>query len=169
MSKAKLSPEQKIELVELWLSGGCSQIKCAQQAGISKAAFQHWVRGYRNFGSDYFYKTGNHKYSAELKQAAVSEYLQGNTSQNEICEKYSISSVALLYKWIRRAQGREKVDESLTQGRRTSFEERLEIVKWCLSHDRDYTAAARKFNVSYNQLYYWVGRYEAKGEEALKF
>ena len=169
MSTARVAPEEKIRLVELWLSGECSQQKCADMAGVTKTAFQHWVRSYKIFGPKGLYRETNRKYPDAKKNAAIAEYLEGNTSQEEICRKYNISSVALLYKWIRAHQGREKVNEDLSTGRKTTYEERLEAVRWCLANDNDYVQSARQFNVSYNQIYYWVQRYLEKGEQVLDF
>ena len=52
-------------------------------------------------------------------------------------------------------------------GRKTSFEERKEIVEYCISHNQDYKGAADRFDVSYYQVYSWVKKYNATGEEGL--
>ena len=51
--------------------------------------------------------------------------------------------------------------------RKTTFEERKEIVDYCQKHNRDYKNTAAKFNVSYNQVYFWVKKYDADGEIGL--
>ena len=51
--------------------------------------------------------------------------------------------------------------------RKTTIEERKEIVKYCLSHNRDYKGTASLFEVSYSQVYSWVRKYDANGEEGL--
>ena len=51
--------------------------------------------------------------------------------------------------------------------RKTTLEERKEIVKYCLEHDRDYKETASNYDVSYNQVYTWVKKYDTKGEEGL--
>ena len=35
--------------------------------------------------------------------------------------------------------------------RKTSFEERIEIVEYCIAHDHNYTATAEKYEISYQQ------------------
>ena len=52
-------------------------------------------------------------------------------------------------------------------GRKITIEERREIVKFCLEHGRDYKGTASIYNVSYHQVYEWVRKYDAKGEDAL--
>ena len=52
-------------------------------------------------------------------------------------------------------------------GRRTTLEERREIVAYCLKHNHDYKGTADIYEVSYSQVYSWVKKYEANGEEGL--
>lgn len=51
--------------------------------------------------------------------------------------------------------------------RKTTIEERKEIVKYCLEHNRNYKETASKFNVSYYQVYSWLKKYEIQGEDGL--
>lgn len=160
---------EKASYVRMYLEGRGSQQQCADAAGVSKTAFQHWLRSYRAFGARAFQETSNRHYPEQLKEAAVKEYLEGNSSQEEICRKYQITSIALLYKWIRQAQGRDKEPAPKRKGRATSYEERLQIVEWCLAHNRDYAGTAEHFQVSYQQVYTWVRRFDVGEPEHLKF
>ena len=51
--------------------------------------------------------------------------------------------------------------------RKTTIEERKEIVEYCLQHNRDYKGTASIYNVSYSQVYSWVRKYDVNGEESL--
>lgn len=51
--------------------------------------------------------------------------------------------------------------------RKTTVEERREIVKYCIEHNRNYKETAGIYDVSYSQVYSWVKKYDANGEEAL--
>ena len=51
--------------------------------------------------------------------------------------------------------------------RKTTIEERKKIVEYCLSHNRDYKGTASLFDVSYSQVYSWVKKYDATGEDGL--
>ena len=44
--------------------------------------------------------------------------------------------------------------------RKTTFEERKEIVDYCINHNRNYKNTAAKFDVSYSQVYSWVKKYD---------
>ncbi len=51
--------------------------------------------------------------------------------------------------------------------RKTTLEERKEIIDYCINHDCDYKGTAAKRNVSYGQVYSWVKKYDADGEDGL--
>ena len=51
--------------------------------------------------------------------------------------------------------------------RKTTLEERKEIVKYCIEHNRNYKETASIYKVSYSQVYDWVRKYTAKGDEGL--
>ena len=51
--------------------------------------------------------------------------------------------------------------------RKTTLEERKEIVNYCINHNRNYKNTAAKFDVSYSQVYNWVKKYDANGESGL--
>ena len=51
--------------------------------------------------------------------------------------------------------------------RKTTIEERKEIVNYCINHNLDYKNTAAKYDVSYSQVYSWVKKYAANGEEGL--
>ena len=55
----------------------------------------------------------------------------------------------------------------MSKGRKTSYEERLEIVRYCEAHDNNYQKAAKVYQVSYSQVYFWVKKYDEGGENAL--
>lgn len=52
--------------------------------------------------------------------------------------------------------------------RKTTLEERKEIVEYCISHNNDYKGTAVRYEVSYSQVYSWVKKYREDGEEGLE-
>ena len=56
----------------------------------------------------------------------------------------------------------------MKQGRDTTREERLEIVKDCLASGKNYGEMALKYKVSYQQVRTWTLRFEAMGEGGLE-
>jgi transposase-like protein len=56
----------------------------------------------------------------------------------------------------------------MIKSRKTTMEERIEIVRYCIEHGNEYKIAAEWFHVSYTQVYQWVKKYQSNGEEGLR-
>ena len=56
----------------------------------------------------------------------------------------------------------------MTKGRKTSFEERVEIVQYCINHERNYAETSEKYHISYQQARSYTIKYETGGVEALR-
>ena len=52
--------------------------------------------------------------------------------------------------------------------RKTTLDERREIVDYCISHNNDYKGTASQYDVSYSQVYSWVKKYREDGESGLE-
>lgn len=175
MSKRKVSVEDKLYAVNLYLDGKASQRRIAAMFDVGLSSVQQWIRNYESMGADVFTLKGNKKYSKELKQQAVSDYLAGRGSLNDICKKYKIRAISKLESWIKKYNSHEELKSSgtggniiMTKGRKTTFEERVEIVQYCIAHDRNYAETAIKYQVSYQQARSYTIKYESGGVEALK-
>ena len=118
----------------------------------------------------------NKKYSSELRLKAVEDYLSGKGTMKQIREKYGILANKQLINWILWYNGHREFKERssakgeiyMTKGRKTTQEERAEIVAFCIEHNKDYGLAVETYNVSYQQIYAWVRKYEEGGVEKLK-
>ena len=105
----------------------------------------------------------------------VEAVLSGEGSINDITAKYNISSHSVLSSWISRYNANIELKDYNLKGevymvnsrRKTTIEERKEIVKYCIEHNRNYKEAASLYDVSYSQVYSWVKKYDANGEEGL--
>lgn len=135
-----------------------------------------WVDKYKIWGADAFISSSKNKsYSREFKLQEVEEYLSGQASVREITAKYNISSKSMLERWISLYNtNRELKDYDPKQEvymaearRKTTIEERKEIVDYCITHNRDYKNTAAKYDVSYSQVYSWVRKYDENGEAGL--
>lgn len=115
------------------------------------------------------------KYGAELKLRAVQDYLSEKGSQREICRKYEIPVHSMLQRWISCYNGHKDFRERsgargeiyMTKGRKTAQEERAQIVAFCIEHGKDYALTVETYQVSYQQIYSWVRKYEAAGVDGL--
>lgn len=118
----------------------------------------------------------NKKYSPELRLKAVEDYLSGKGTMKQIREKYGILANKQLINWIKWYNGHREFKERssakgeiyMTKGRKTTQEERAEIVAFCIEHNKDYGLTVETYNVSYQQIYAWVRKYEEGGVDKLK-
>lgn len=175
MRRTKFEPDVMINAVQEYLDGQTSQQAIAKRLGIVQKSFQEWIRKYRSMGADAFTQNGNRRYSTELKEQAVTDYLAGRGSLQDICKNYKIMSESQLRSWIMKYNGHEELKASgtggtviMTKGRKTTFDERVEIVQYCIAHGRNYTETAEKYQVSYQQARSYTVKYEAGGVEALR-
>lgn len=175
MLKKSISAQDKISAVKLYSEGNISQHKLAQQMGVSLTTVQQWIRNYESMGAEAFLMKNYKSYSKELKLQAVQDYLDGQGSLNDICKKYKIRAISKLENWIKKYNGHEELKSSgtggniiMTKGRKTTFEERVEIVQYCIAHDHNYFEASAKYKVSYQQARNYTVKYESGGVEALK-
>jgi transposase-like protein len=60
-----------------------------------------------------------------------------------------------------------KGDVYMTKARKTTFEERLEIVKYCLENGKSYKLAAEHYEQPYHLIYQWVQKYLEQNEQGL--
>ena len=180
MSKRKkYSPEEKIKIVKEYLSGKTSLAEISQQLGCnckSPGFINRWIALYRQHGELAFYKTkGNSSYTKEFKLKVVEEYLKGNLSASELAAKYKISSSDVLLHWISLYNANRELTDYCPKRevymaearRKTTIEERKEIVAYCINHNRNYKETASIYDVSYSQVYSWVKKYDSRGEDGL--
>lgn len=173
--KSKVSTEIKVQAVEDYLRDIKSLSEISNELNIYKSAISAWVRKYKTFGKEGLLNKGyNTSYSAQLKTQAVIDYLDGKGLLDDICIKYKISAIGILQQWIKKYDGHKifkshstKGDKLMTNGRKTTYEERIEIVSFCIANAHDYNLTANKFNVSYQQVYTWVKKYNKDGYTAL--
>jgi transposase-like protein len=172
---SRISPEVIIAAVKRCVSGESSYTEEMKLLGVPKQTLQDWIRKYETFGIEGFLPSGNEKYSKGTKERAVNAYLNGEGSQAYICRKFKIKDRKTLRTWIkvynshrelRPSRGRGS-DIYMTKGRNTTYEERVEIVSYCIEHGNDYVATIEKYGVSYQQIYSWVRKYKEKGAEGL--
>ena len=169
------SVEEKLEVVVAYLEQGQSISSLTRQFNVSEKAIRDWIRKYKQDGIDGLKESRTwKKYSSELKKQAVKDYLDGRGSLPVIVEKYNISSDSVLLNWIKRyTSGKDlkatsKGYSRMKQGRKTTFEERVEIVNFTIAHGKDYQAAIDKYGVSYQQVYSWVRKFQKEGSQGLQ-
>lgn len=172
----QVSPEEKLRAVYEYMEGKGSLKTIAQKYGIGCTPFRQWIQKYQAFGESAFIKTGhNASYSVEFKQTVIEDYLAGKGSFLNLAIKYKIPSFETVRRWVLMYNSHKEPKASrtggsslMTKGRKTTFEERIEIVQYCIAHNHNYAETAEKYQVSYQQARSYTVKYEAGGVDALK-
>lgn len=178
MSKPKFSKEQRIQACQEYISGKKSATEIANELNLGKQGkvrIRTWARIFQVQGEKAFSTSkGNRSYSREFKIMVVNEYLSGKSSLRDLMVKYNIPAITTIQQWIMKYNNHielkdydPKPEVYMADTLKTTYEERIEIVKDCLAHDRDIKGTATKYGCKYAQLYQWVRKYEANGEAAL--
>ena len=174
--KPKLPAETKVCICEQYLSGNKSLMQLAHEFKLGKTTVHSWIKMYESKGAGAFTtKLHNATYTKEFKKLVVEAYLNGDSSMEDIANRYDIPSQETLRRWIMKYNNLEELRNYAPRPevymddrrRKTTLEERIEIVNYCLEHENNYKQTAGVFNVSYTQVYQWVRKYQSSGEEGL--
>lgn len=166
MAKSPYTVEQRIQAAIDYLNGTRSTIEISRELGISDDnTICKWAYAYKLYDIEAFLpKTRNNSYSKEFKIKVVEEYIDGKGSIDELAIKYKIPAKETLRRWIMKYNSDielkdydPKQEVYMAEARRkTSIEERIEIVNYCIDHNKDYKNTAEKYDVSYSQVYSWT-------------
>ena len=175
--KSKYTIEEKVQAVLDYKSGKRGKAQICNDLGLNQSGtdLYRWLKHYDKYGESAFLpKKSNKAYTKEFKKMVVQEYLNGEGSMRDLCYKHDISSMTILLNWINSYNSHEELkdydpkgDVYMTKRRKTTIEERNEIVQYCLEHNKEYKLAAEHFDVSYAQVYQWVQKYLKSGEDGL--
>ena len=168
---SSLSQKEKLRAVHEYLQGALSLRDIARKYGVGDTSVRKWIAKY-NAGGDAALLPNHTKkhYSKSFKQEVIRAYLAGEGSYTQLCVRYNIPSFDTVRKWVLQYNDRRIIRGSETggttimrKGRKTTYEERIEIVSFCIENHKDYQLAAD----TYQQVYSWVRKYEAQGVESL--
>ncbi|WP_034301333.1 helix-turn-helix domain-containing protein, partial [Bacillus cihuensis] len=176
MARIKYSKAEKLAILHLYKDGHHSIADISAKFSVDPGTIREWIRKYEVNGEDSLEEAPSwNSYSKELKLAAVTNYLSGKYSLREVSQKYNLSTTSVLRKWIKKYNNHRELNDtskgrtnSMTNSRKTTLEERILIVNYCLHHQKNYQLAAETFEVYYQLVYQWVKKFEANGEGALR-
>ncbi len=173
---SKYSKELIIKACKDFVTGALSFDEICSKYRINRNSLQDWVAQFISCGETSFIKTpGNATYTSDFKIQAVEEYISGAGSIRNICYKYQIPSTYTLRKWISLYNANRELKDYCPKRevymadarRKTTIDERRQIVEYCLSHNRDYKGTASLYDISYSQIYSWVKKYDSFEDEGL--
>lgn len=177
--KQKYTYEQKIKAYEDYKNGKCSAAQIANNLSMGPCGggtVLDWIKAYDAYGPEVFLPTyHNRAYTKELKEQAVQDYLDGKGSLDSITIKYGLKYNTQLRAWIKKYTGLEELKDyhpqpevyTMASRKKTTKAERIEIVQYCLEHNKDYKGTAAKYECSYSQVFSWVQKYLSRGEDGL--
>ena len=174
--KAKYSKELKLEIVKRYLKGE-SAIHLVNEYGMPASMndkVRKWAHKYEICGDIAFDNFQNNKsYSKELKERIINEYINGNGSAEYLANIYDVSTAEIVRRWVLKYNKgigikdyNPKGDVYTMKSRKTTFEEKLEIVNYALANS--VKEAADKYTVPYMNVYQWITKYKERGEDGLK-
>ena len=174
--KSKVDPVFKIKAVEDILTGRSSIQETAQELNVDKSTIIAWKSIYLSDGPTALAEQSRNKvYSKETKLQAINDYLSHKGSLREIAQNYHLRDNYQLRCWLKAYNAHEEIKcresgggSHMRKAQKTTYEERLEIVKKCLANDKNYGAIAMKYECSYQQVRNWVKRYESMGPAGLE-
>lgn len=173
--KSKYSNETKLKACRDYESGDNSFNSISLSIGTSREVVRRWYLAYKIHGTKAFEtKKHNSTYSKEFKLSVIEEYLSGNFSSPDLGAKYNISN-SMIRKWANMYYNGIEIKEYDPKGevytmksRKTTFEERLVIVRWVITNDMNYKKAADQYGIRYALVYQWVQKYIKDGADTLK-
>ena len=178
MSKrVKFSVDEKLYSINQILQGMTSRNAEAKRIGVSLHALNDWLRKFEEGGTERLKELRTWtRYSEETKLCAIKAVLDEGESRQSVVKKYAISDTSVLNNWISKYTSGNEIKSTskgssksqMTKGRETDYKDRIEIVQYTIAHGLDYNRAIKKYQVSYQQVYSWVRKYQSLGEEGLK-
>ena len=174
--KPKYSKEVKIKACKDYERGHVSFRSISKLIGTTKEVVRRWYLKYKEHGPNAFEASNkNRSYSKKFKLSVINEYTLGKYSLPDLAAKHNISTGVIsgwVNKWYNGIEIKDydpKGDVYTMKSRKTTFEERLEIVKWVIENNMSYKDAADKYSITYALVYKWTKAYIDKGLEALKY
>lgn len=176
MRKYSFSKEEKLEILNFYENNHFTISEVSELYDVDSRTIKDWQSNYRFSGEDGLNRNKNHHaYSKEFKLAAVQDYLSGCYSLRETVRKYRLSGTSVLRNWIKKYTSHSELKDSgkgmsqtMTKGRKTTVQERIEIAQACIANNKNYQEIAEQYKVSYQQVYQWVKKFEKHGELGLQ-
>ncbi|WP_341320293.1 helix-turn-helix domain-containing protein [Solibacillus sp. FSL H8-0523] len=146
MSNKTFSIDTKISALKYLEEGRYSVREICRMFNVNVRNLYEWQAKYQFGGINALLCPAKNKiYPEELKRNAIEDYLTGNYSKHELMVKYGISGQTVFNRWLKKynshselKDSNQRMTQTMTKGRKTTLEERIEIVKTCLKNEKDY-------------------------------
>ena len=143
--KITYSTTTKLRLLSQFQNVNESLKVFADYHNVGAGSLKRWIQQHLTGGlANLERPVHNRRYPKKLKLRAVRDYRNHRLPTKEILLKYDIRGLSQLRNWvILYNNGKEPVRKRVRKmGRKVSYDEKIEIVKWVLKHNHDYKQAA---------------------------
>lgn len=174
MPRSRYTAEEKLALLEDFKQSGLGAKTFERQHDLGHSTLARWQERYLRDGLEGLSEARkNRHYSSSLKLAIVLAYQAGEGTLTELTMRFGLRSTQQLRSWISKYNEDKTSTASPfrkqvpTMSRKTTFEERIEVVEYVTKDKHSYKEAAEHFQVSYQQVRFWVLKAKDGGYEAL--
>ncbi|MHC0552425.1 transposase [Salinicoccus sp. CNSTN-B1] len=166
--------KEKMAIIEHYLTHGDMKTT-SRRFEVSKTTIHRWVLTHQEKGPESLaVRRRHHTYSTDFKERVILEYLEQGIGYLPLARKYDIASDTTVKQWVieytegKRLKSTFGGARSMTKSRKPTYEERLEIAQYHATHDVSIRELSERFDVSYQQAYQYVKKYERAGQMASK-
>lgn len=146
----------------------------SRRYSVDSTTIRTWQDKYKRGGISELSETKhNNHYSKVFKFEVVTAYLNGEGTLQELAIKFGLRNKAQIQNWLSLYNGNKTLTASPfrkkipNMRRKTTLEERINIVEYVTVGKHKYTEAAERFQVTYQQVRLWVLKAKENGYEAL--
>jgi transposase-like protein len=175
--KRKFTKEVVLQTIDNYTQGKQGITQISNDLSCDKTTVEFWIKKVASQGETSLLESNRNKaYSKELKMQVISDYLNGKGSLNDLTFKYEISSKSIVRNWIFNYNNGIEIQDYnpkhevyTMKVRKTTLDERIEIVEHCIANKQSYKMTADKYSVPYSLVYQWVHRYLKEGSTGLGY
>lgn len=175
MPRSKFNAIEKLALINEFEASGQSSKAFGKANGLGEHTVAQWLDRYYRDGLDGLREAKkNQHYSSAFKLQVIYAFLNGEGSAQELAMKYGLRSFSQVMTWVSKYNRDKTVTASPLRkqvpkmSRKTTWEERIEVVEFITKHKHSYNEAAEHYQVSYQQARSWVMKAKDGGYEALR-
>lgn len=172
-SNNKHKIEELVKYIHLYLEDGISHKELCKDYGLllGGSLFRDKVLRYQTHGLEGIQsKLKNNHYSKDFKLTVVNEHIIEGIPIKQLARIYNIPSYRTVRSWVLKYTRGEEMRSYTPQpevykmtARKITHEEKIAIVMDCLGNGFSYKDTAKKYEVSYGQIYSWVQKYRTDG------
>lgn len=165
--------KMKLTMMNLIFKKGYTKKEVADKYGVRCDTLKDWIKRYKRYGDSAFDMShvSRRTFSYDLKIKVINEIQQGLKSIKSVaielnCDKKIVKSWFSMYNFIKENSSEGDIDNMKYM--KIDNNRKLEIVKFCIKNNYNYSLAAKEYGVSYANVYNWCRLFSKNGDIAFK-